>query len=52
MEDKFGVEKDREGINPRRFLVWEGEGEHGLGCFEKELVKAIDGGGTVQSLDE
>jgi hypothetical protein len=43
---KFGVEKDCEWLNPRNFWVWEGEGEHGLGGFEKELVKAIDGGGA------
>jgi len=38
--------KDHEGLNPRSFWVWEGEGEHGLGCFGKELMKAIDGGGA------
>jgi hypothetical protein len=43
---KFGVGKDCEGLNPRSFWVWEGEEKYGLGCFKKELVKAIDGGDT------
>lgn len=53
---KFWVGKDRAGrLNPRSFWVWEGEGEHGLGSFGKEValrevVEAIDGGAELRGM--
>ena len=40
-------------LNPNRFWVWEGDGEHGLGSFRKEvslreIVKAIDGSAEIR----